>query len=156
MQAGLKTRLYGAESTSSVEPGRFGLRHTNMTMTRGSLALLLLGVGGVLAAAPGTGPVLAQEAPNRREFTIVAKDFQYAPTRIEVAQDDLVKLTVRSDDIAHSFTIDEYRISKRVPAGGSTTFEFQADRAGTFAFYCALTGDPSHKMMRGQLVVRGK
>jgi len=42
-----------------------------------------------------------------------------------VAQDDLVKLTVRSEDIAHSFTIDEYRISKRVPAGGSTTFEFQ-------------------------------
>ena len=125
-------------------------------MTRSSLALLLFGVGGVLAAASGTGRLLAQEAPNRREFTIVAKDFRYAPTRIEVAQDDLVKLTVRSEDIAHSFTIDEYRIAKRVPAGGSTTFEFQADRAGTFAFYCALTGDPSHKMMHGQLVVRGK
>ena len=127
-----------------------------MRMTRSSLALLLLGVGGVLAAAPGTARLLAQEAPNRREFTIVAKDFQYTPTRIEVAQDDLVKLTVRSEDIAHSFTIDEYRIAKRVPAGGSTTFEFQADRAGTFAFYCALTGDPSHKMMHGQLVVRSK
>ena len=73
-----------------------------------------------------------------------------------MTQDDLVKLTVRSEDIAHSFTIDEYRISKRVPAGGSTTFEFQADRPGTFAFYCALTGDPGHKMMRGELVVRGK
>jgi cytochrome c oxidase subunit 2 len=126
-------------------------------MTRRSLGLVLLGVGGVmLAAAPAVSRLLAQEPPNRREFTIVAKDFQYSPTRIEVTQDDLVKLTVRSDDIAHSFTIDEYRISKRVPAGGSTTFEFQADRSGTFAFYCALTGDPSHKMMRGQLVVRGK
>ncbi len=126
-------------------------------MTRRSLGLVLLGVGGVmLAAAPAISRLLAQEPPNRREFTIVAKDFQYSPTRIEVTQDDLVKLTVRSDDIAHSFTIDEYRISKRVPAGGSTTFEFQADRSGTFAFYCALTGDPSHKMMRGQLVVRGK
>jgi heme/copper-type cytochrome/quinol oxidase subunit 2 len=156
MQTGLKTRLHSAESTSSVEPEGFALRHTIMTMTRRSLALLFFGVGGALAAALGTGRVLAQEAPNRREFTIVAKDFQYAPNRIEVAQDDLVKLTVRSEDIAHSFTLDEYRISKRVPAGGSTTFEFQADRAGTFAFYCALTGDPSHKMMHGQLVVRGK
>jgi cytochrome c oxidase subunit II len=126
-------------------------------MTRRSLGLVLVGVGGVmLAIAPVVGRLLAQEPPNRREFTIVAKDFQYSPTRIEVTQDDLVKLTVRSDDIAHSFTIDEYRISKRVPAGGSTTFEFQADRSGTFAFYCALTGDPGHKTMRGQLVVRGK
>ena len=126
-----------------------------MRITRRSLALLVLGVGGA-AILPAVSRALAQEAPNRREFTIVAKDFQYSPTRIEVAQDDLVKLTVRSEDIAHSFTIDEYRISKRVPAGGSTTFEFQADRAGTFAFYCGLTGEPGHKMMRGQLVVRGK
>ena len=125
-------------------------------MTRRSLGFLLLGVGGVIVAAPAVGRLLAQEAPNRREFTIVAKDFHYAPTRVEVMQDDLVKLTVRSEDIAHSFTIDEYRISKRVPAGGSTTFEFQVDRPGTFAFYCGLTGDPGHKMMRGELGVRGR
>jgi len=126
-------------------------------MTRRSLGLLLLGVGGVVVATgPAVSRLLAQEAPNRREFTIVAKDFHYSPTRIEVMQDDLVKLTVRSEDIAHSFTVDEYRISKRVPAGGSTTFEFQADRPGTFAFYCGLTGDPGHRMMRGELVVRAK
>ena len=126
-------------------------------MTRRSLGFVLLGVGGVVVASvPAVGRLLAQEAPNRREFTIIAKDFHYSPTRIEVAQDDLVKLTIRSEDIAHSFTIDEYRIAKRVPAGGSTTFEFQADRSGTYAFYCALTGDPSHKMMRGELVVRSK
>ena len=126
-------------------------------MTRRSLGLLLLGVGGVVVAtAPAVSRALAQEAPNWREFTFVAKDFHYSPTRIEVMQDDLVKLTVRSEDIAHSFTVDEYRISKRVPAGGSTTFEFQADRPGTFAFYCGLTGDPGHRMMRGELVVRAK
>jgi len=140
-------------------PNQNGSAHVTpiMRMTRRSLGLLLLGVGGVLVvAAPAVARLLAQEAPNRREFTIVAKDFHYSPTRIEVTQDDLVKLTVRSEDIAHSFTLDEYRISKRVPAGGSSTFEFQADRPGTFAFYCALTGDPGHKMMRGELVVRAK
>ena len=140
-----------------MRPNQNGSAHVTllMRMTRRSLALLLLGVGGA-AIVPAVSRLRAQEAPNRREFTIVAKDFQYSPTRIEVAQDDLVKLTVRSEDIAHSFTIDEYRISKRVPAGGSTTFEFQADRAGTFPFYCGLTGEPGHKMMRGQLVVRAK
>ncbi len=128
-----------------------------MKITRRSLGLMLLGAGGVLLAWSTVARLLAQDqAPNRREFTVVAKDFRYSPARIEVMQDDLVKLTVRSEDIAHSFTIDEYRIVKRVPAGGSTTFEFQADRPGTFPFYCTLTSDPGHKMMHGDLVVRAK
>src|ERR1043165_7687692 len=128
-----------------------------MKITRRSLALLLFGAGGVLVAGPAVVRLFAQDqAPNRREFTIVAKDFQYSPARIEVMQDDLVKLTVRSEDIAHSFTIDAYRIAKRIPAGGATTFEFQADRPGSFPFYCGLTSEPGHKMMHGQLVVRAK
>ncbi len=64
-----------------------------------------------------------------------------------------MKITLRSEDIAHSFTIDEYRISKRVAPGGTTTFEFRADRAGTFPFYCNLTSDAGCKTMRGELVV---
>ena len=128
-----------------------------MKITRRSLGLMLLGAGGVLLAWSTMARLLAQDqAPNRREFTVVAKEFRFSPARIEVMQDDLVKLTVRSEDIAHSFTIDEYRIVKRVPAGGSTTFEFQADRPGTFPFYCTLTSDPGHKMMHGDLVVRAK
>jgi heme/copper-type cytochrome/quinol oxidase subunit 2 len=128
-----------------------------MTISRRTLGLMLIGVGGAILVGPSVIRLLAQDqAPNRREFTIVAKDFQYSPSRIEVRQDDLVKLTVRSDDIPHSFTIDEYRISKRVPAGGSITFEFQVDRPGTFPFYCALTGEPGHKMMHGELIVRAK
>ena len=84
----------------------------------------------------------------------MAKDFQFSPTRLEVTQDDLIKLTVRSEDVAYSLTIDEYRVAKRVPAGGSTTFEFRTDRAGTFPFYSNLTNDARHSQARGQLVVR--
>jgi hypothetical protein len=101
-----------------------------MRFTRRSLGMMLLGAGGLLLAGPAMGRLFAQDPPNRREFTIVAKDFRYTPARIEVTQDDLVKLTVRSEDIAHSFTIDEYRIVKRVPAGGSTTFEFRRTGRG--------------------------
>src|SRR5215831_173610 len=126
-------------------------------MTRRSLVISILALGGAMLACPVVERCFAQEqAPNRREFTITAKDFKFEPTRIEVMQDDLVKITVRSADIAHSFTMDDYRISKRVPAGGSTTFEFRADRAGTFPFYCALTSEPGHKMMHGELVVKPK
>jgi cytochrome c oxidase subunit II len=102
-------------------------------------------------------PVLAQEqAPNLRPFTITAKGYQFEPNRIEVAQNDLVKLTVTSADVAYGFAIDRFRVSKRIPAGGSVTFEFRADQAGVAEFYSNLTNDPRHGAMRGQLVVRGK
>ena len=128
-----------------------------MRLTRRTAGLLLVGAGAGLLAGPFVARLFAQDqAPNRPEFTIVAKDFHFSPERITVTQDDLVKVTVRSDDIAHSFAIDEYRIVRRVPAGGSTTFEFRADRAGTFRFYCNLTSEGGHAQMRGELVVRAK
>jgi cytochrome c oxidase subunit II len=128
-----------------------------MKITRRSAAgFLLIGAGACLLAGPAVLRLLAQEqAPNRREFTIVAKSYQFSPGRIEVSQDDLVKVTLRSEDEAHSFVIDGYRIMKRVPAGGATTFEFRADRAGTFPFYCGMSAE-GHDRMKGELVVRGR
>ena len=128
-----------------------------MRGTRRTAGLLLIAAGTAGLAGTFVVRLFAQDqAPNRPEFTIVARDFHYSPERIEVTQDDLVKLTVRSEDVAHSFTIDEYRIVRRVAAGGTTTFEFRADRAGTFNYYCSLTSEPGHATMKGQLVVRSK
>lgn len=124
-----------------------------MRASRRTLAFTLIGAGCVIAA-PFVARLLAQDqAPNRREFTITARDYRFSPSRMEVAQDDLIKLTVRSEDVAYSLTIDEYRVSRRVPAGGSTTLEFRADRPGTFAFYSNLTSDTRHAQARGELVV---
>lgn len=106
----------------------------------------------VLAAV---GPRAAQEqAPNRREFTVTARDHRYAPDRLEVSQDDLVKITFRSEDRPYSFVIDAFRIVKRAGGGQTITFEFRADQAGTFAYYCNLTSDPGCRDMKGTLVVR--
>ena len=126
---------------------------------RRSIALLLVGTGIYLAAGPLVRRVLAVEAaqdqaPTRREFTLTARDYSFSPNRVEAQQDDLIKLTVQSADNAYGFTIDDYRVSKRVPAGGSTVIEFRADRAGTFSFYSNLSNDSRHSQMRGQLVVR--
>jgi len=99
----------------------------------------------------------AQEpAQNRRDFTIVAKDHVFTPNKLEVAQDDLVKITLRSEDRPASFAIDAYRIVKRVPGNSSISFEFRAAQAGTFRFYCNLTKDPDCKDMTGTLIVRPK
>jgi cytochrome c oxidase subunit 2 len=129
-----------------------------MTTMRRSLALLLVGAGLVLVAGPLVRRVFAapaqDQAPTRREFTVTARNYNFSPNRVEAGQDDLIKLTVLSEDVAYGFTIEEYRLSKRVPAGGSTTIEFRADRAGTFTFYSNLSNDARHSQMRGQLVVR--
>lgn len=93
---------------------------------------------------------------NRRDFTIVAKDHTFTPNKLEVSQDDLVKITLTSEDVPVSFAIDAYRIIKRVAGKTSVTFEFRADQAGTFPFYCNLTRDPDCKDMTGTLTVRPK
>jgi heme/copper-type cytochrome/quinol oxidase subunit 2 len=138
-----------------------------MRMSRRTIGFALIGAGVVLAARlfaqPSTssgfaaGHTAAQDqAPNRREFTITARNYRFTPARIEVSQDDLVKLTVRSEDVAYSVTIDDYRVSRRVPAGGVTTLEFRADRPGTFLFYSNLTSDSRHSQARGELIVSAR
>jgi heme/copper-type cytochrome/quinol oxidase subunit 2 len=133
-----------------------------MMISRRTVGLLLIGTGACLLAGPAVMRIFAHpaegqdQAPNRREFTLRAREYRFSPSRIEVAQDDLVKVTVQSEDVAYSLTIDEYRVSKRVPAGGSTTLEFRADRTGTFPYYSNLTSDSRHAQMRGELVVRAR
>jgi nitrous-oxide reductase len=94
------------------------------------------------------------QAPSAKPFSVRAHRFAFEPARIEVNQDDLVKIELRTDDIAHSLTIDDYRIAKRVGPGQPVTFEFRADRAGTFPYYCNLQVEDGCRQMRGVLVVK--
>ena len=100
--------------------------------------------------------VAALAAQSKRAFGVHAKRYQFTPSRIEVAQDDVVKITFTADDIAHSFTIDGYRIAKRAEAGQTVSFEFRADKPGTHPIYCNLTNDEGCRKMHGELVVRGR
>jgi cytochrome c oxidase subunit 2 len=127
-----------------------------MTLTRRTVGLILLGTGACLLAGSSSRLFAAgqDQAPNRREFSISARDYRFIPDRLEVMQDDLVKLTIESSDVAYSFTVDEYKISRRIPAGGKTVVEFRADQVGTFDFYSNMTSDSRHTKMRGQLIVR--
>jgi heme/copper-type cytochrome/quinol oxidase subunit 2 len=102
---------------------------------------------------------LAQEATRAtQEIHVVARKYSFSPRRIEVQENDLVKVTLETTDIPHSFVIDDdnYRIAKRATPGHPVVFEFRADKAGTFPFYCNLTTDSGCKNMRGELVVRAR
>ena len=125
----------------------------------GTVRTLVLTISGAAAFAAALGsarPLAQDQTPERRDITITAKDFRFSPNRVEISRDDLLRLTVKSEDVAYGFTIDDYRVSKRVPAGGSVVLELRADREGTFPFYSNMTSDARHGQMRGELVVRRK
>ncbi len=105
----------------------------------------------VLVAVAFTLLVRAQEG-SERHYTVSAHKCAFSPARVDVQQDDLVRVTF-STDIPHSFTIDKYRIAKRVEPGRPVVFEFRADQPGRFPIYCNLATDDGCRKMIGELVV---
>ncbi len=117
-------------------------------------------VGAVLlAAVVATTGVLAQ---SKRDIAVTAVKHQFKVSgsnraEMQVAQDDLVRITLTAEDIPHSFTLPEYRIQKRVEPGREVTFEFRAEKAGRFEFHCSLTNDNCREHgMVGVLIVSPK
>lgn len=106
----------------------------------------------VLVLAAFTFLVRAQEG-GEQAITVSAHKYAFSPARLEVRQDDLVRITFSTDDIPHSFTIDKYRIAKRVEPGKPIVFEFRADQPGRFPIYCNLATDDGCRKMIGELVV---
>jgi heme/copper-type cytochrome/quinol oxidase subunit 2 len=124
------------------------------------LAILLL--AGCALALPGPAAHSAgrdglfteqDRRPVQRGFDVVIRKYAVEPARLEVNQDDLVKITLTSAAIAHSFTVDAYRIAKRVGSSSTVTFEFRADQPGRFPIYCNLRQDERCREIRGELVV---
>jgi heme/copper-type cytochrome/quinol oxidase subunit 2 len=117
------------------------------------LVWMIVLLTGLAPTGPHAGRAQTQGA-TERPFEVVARRYTFLPARIEVRQGDLVRIQLSTEDIAHSLTIDDYRIAKRVSPGQTVTFEFRAERAGTFPFYCDLKAEEGCRKMRGELVVR--
>jgi len=101
-------------------------------------------------------------AQSKKDFSVSAHKYGYKVSgsdraEIRVRQDDLVRITFSTEDIPHSFTIteDPYRIMKRAEPGRPVTFDFRADKPGSFPFRCTLTVDDRCKEMQGMLIVEG-
>ncbi len=104
----------------------------------------------------GAGAAAQEEGPTERPTRITAVKYRFDPAKIEVYEGDLVRVELKTSDIAHSFTVDAYRIAKRVNPGHPIAFEFRADRTGTFPFYCNLQIDDGCRQMHGELIVRAR
>ena len=98
-------------------------------------------------------------AQSKKDFAVSAHKYGFTVdgngAEIHVRQDDLVHISFSTDDIPHSFTIEDetYRIMRRAEPGKPVTFDFRADKPGRFPFKCTLTVDQRCKEMQGWLVV---
>jgi heme/copper-type cytochrome/quinol oxidase subunit 2 len=118
----------------------------------------------VLVLAVSAAVVLV--AQSRRDFDVVARKYSFKVSgsdrpEIRVSQNDLVHVNFTTEDIPHSFTIEDhgdsqYRIMRRAEPGKPVSFDFRADTPGRFRFYCSLTIDDRCKEMEGVLVVDPK
>ena len=82
----------------------------------------------VLALVVSIMPVPASSSPVTRTITLDARQFEFAPPRIEVNRGDTVILTLRAEDVVHGFTLDGYGLQTRVEPGVSQHIEFVANR----------------------------
>jgi|SRR3989344_537313 len=103
---------------------------------------------------PGSNVEEAVVSGELKEFDMVAKQFEFTPSTIEVNQGDTVKINLKSDDVEHGIAIPEFGVSKTVSPGKTITVEFVADKKGTFEFHCSVMCGSGHKEMTGEIIVK--
>lgn len=116
----------------------------------------------VLDAVPTTTPTTSTSAPGTssatsgavKSFTISGKNFSFTPATMTVKKGDTVRITFNNTGGTHDLRVDGYNIgTKTLQSGASETFEFVADKAGIFEYYCSV-GNHRQMGMKGTLTVQ--
>lgn len=87
------------------------------------------------------------------EVQVVAKQYTFEPSIIQVTAGEPVRLVIRSADRAHGFAIRDLKIDVRVPRGGdAVTVDFTAPPAGRYEVSCSEFCGSGHRQMTSVLV----
>ena len=105
-------------------------------------------------AAASVGASADVPPPPPRAVEMIASRFKFEPETLQVTEGDRVRLTLRSTDTEHGFSIKKLNLKVAVPKTGEpVTLEFVAERPGTYEFKCSEYCGSGHGRMKGQLVV---
>jgi cytochrome c oxidase subunit II len=104
-------------------------------------------------AAPVSGVEDVVSKGDIREFSMIAKQWNFEPGVIEVDQGDMVKLSIESVDVAHGIAIPDFNVNVFLSPGKTEVVEFIADKSGEFTFFCSVQCGHGHGGMRGKLIV---
>src|SRR5688572_24748399 len=128
-------------------------------MTRRTALSTLTTVLALAGGSPAPGAQQIPASPPRQliEFEVVARQFEFSPSHLEVMQGDRVRILVRSEDKLHGFSIPKLRVDRMLPSNGKVaTIEFDAKDAGTFDIVCSESCGSGHKDMKGSLVIASR
>ena len=148
-----------AAQPKALESAATGFRDTPHSVTLGQAGM---GVGAVHAAF-GPAVILASvssslantpgQEPEPRVITILAKRFEYNPSKITLQKGELVTLRLESLDVTHGLYLDGYGINIKARPGVIGKATFRADNTGRFTFRCSETCGAFHPYMIGFLTV---
>jgi cytochrome c oxidase subunit 2 len=118
-----------------------------------AVAAVVLGCGAwstpAWAGAPGEGG--GQEP---RAIEVVASQFAFTPSEIEVSVGESVRLLIQSDDVGHGVAIPSLGVDATIPPGGDPiTIDFVAGEPGRHPIVCSLFCGDGHDRMTGMLTV---
>ena len=119
--------------------------------------------------SPQSRSVLAQDQ-NPKVIELTAKKYEYSPSPVHVKAGNKVQLKITATDHDHGFKIEAVLDGAEANGGAglvltspqdcwqlkkgeTTTIEFLAQTAGTYAFRCCHTCGLGHRGMEGQIVV---
>lgn len=149
---------YRAGSTADRSPSRVSPIWMEITWT----GLTAFAFTGIFAWATVVyfkqNPVAASSIPihvigRQWMWEIGYRDGRREHNRLHVPVGRLVKLTMISEDVIHSFYIPALRIKQDVVPGKYVTLSFIANRTGDFPIYCAEYCGTKHSEMIGVLSV---
>lgn len=117
--------------------------------------------GSVVGATPtscGYAPCPEDTAPEQisqtKEFSMVARQWEFSPSTITVNKGDHVTLSITSEDVTHGFSLNAFGINEQLQPGKTTIVEFDADTVGTHSFFCSVFCGSGHGGMSGTLIVK--
>lgn len=101
---------------------------------------------------PATSTATSTQAAVK-ELTVTSTGMAFNQKTLTVKKGDRVKVTFQNGGGTHDLRIDGYNVGTKVINGGqSETFEFVADKSGTFEYYCSV-GNHRAMGMKGTLTV---
>jgi plastocyanin len=106
--------------------------------------------------SPSTGPTgtdTGTATSQVREINVSNAGMTFNPNTLSVKQGERVRITFNNTGGTHDLNIEGYDVGTQViQAGQSESFEFTADEAGEFEYYCSV-GNHRAMGMRGTLTV---
>ena len=132
-------------------------------------ALVIAGLCAMTGAVPNSAAQSSADAGAVQLITVSAERYRFDPSEIRVKLGTTVRLKITASDHAHGFKINltpegekggepglvfaSPQECVKIEQGQTTTVEFVAKKAGTYAFHCCVVCGWHHHAMKGQLIV---